>query len=306
MAKESKKEHASGGFLRGLFPANKDIPKVLAILPLRNSVFFPGGVLPLALGVAKTIALVKDAVRNEQVVGVVTQRRAEEQDPGGDDLYRMGTVASIVKMYKVAEDNYSLVIQGLARFRVLTLVEESPYLRARVEVVEDARGVNSIEVEALGISLKKVAFEVIRLMPELPAAATELVESISDPGHLADILAANVDVPIEEKQAVLETLDLEARMNLVLRVFFRKKEILERSNELTARVKDEMLTTERKYFLREQLQAIQEMLGEAETPEGAADRCSFCGKLQKDVKTLIAGQGAAICDACVLRFHEHL
>src|ERR671936_594380 len=188
----------------------EDIPQVLPILPLRNSVFFPGGVLPLAVGRQKTIALIKDAVRDEQVIGVVTQRRAEEEDPGAADLYAMGTVARIVKLLKMGEDNYSLVVQGLARFRVLDLVQESPYLKARIDPVEDKTSVDDVEVEALGINLKKLAREVIELMPELPAAATELVESITHPGHLADLIAANVDVPIEEKQQVLETVELKA------------------------------------------------------------------------------------------------
>ena len=107
----------------------EDIPAVLPILPLRNSVFFPGGVLPLAVGRQKTIALIKDAVRDEQVIGVVTQRRAEEEDPGAADLYTVGTVARIVKLLKMGEDNYSLVVQGLARFRVLDLVQEAPTSR---------------------------------------------------------------------------------------------------------------------------------------------------------------------------------
>src|SRR6476659_6121908 len=115
----------------------EDIPQVLPILPLRNSVFFPGGVLPLAVGRQKTIALIKDAVRDDQVIGVVTQRKAEEEDPGASDLYAMGTVARIVKLLKMGEDNYSLVVQGLARFRVLDLVQETPYLKARVFAVDD-------------------------------------------------------------------------------------------------------------------------------------------------------------------------
>ena len=109
----------------------EDIPAVLPILPLRNSVFFPGGVLPLAVGRQKTIALIKDAVRDDQVIGVVTQRKAEEEDPGAADLHQMGTVARIVKLLKMGEDNYSLVVQGLARFRVVELVQEHPYLKAR-------------------------------------------------------------------------------------------------------------------------------------------------------------------------------
>ncbi len=249
----------------------EDIPAVLPILPLRNSVFFPGGVLPLAVGRAKTIALIKDAVRDEQVIGVVTQRKAEEEDPGAADLYTVGTVARVVKLLKMGEDNYSLVVQGLARFKVLELVQESPYLKARVDPVEDKTDVEDVEVEALAINLKKLAREVIELMPELPAAATELVESITHPGHLADLIAANVDVPIEEKQQVLETVDLKARMKLVLELLNRKREILKLSNKIDSAVKGEMSKTQREYYLRQQLKAIKEELGEIGEEEEELD-----------------------------------
>jgi len=249
----------------------EDIPQVLPILPLRNSVFFPGGVLPLAVGRQKTIALIKDAVRDEQVIGVVTQRRAEEEDPGAADLYTVGTVARIVKLLKMGEDNYSLVVQGLARVRVLDLVQETPYLKARVEPVEDKTSVDDVEVEALAINLKKLAREVIELMPELPTAATELVDSITHPGHLADLIAANVDVPIEEKQQVLETVDLKARMKLVLELLNRKREILKLSNKIDSAVKGEMSKTQREYYLRQQLKAIKEELGELGEEEEELD-----------------------------------
>jgi len=249
----------------------EDIPQVLPILPLRNSVFFPGGVLPLAVGRQKTIALIKDAVRDEQVIGVVTQRRAEEEDPSAADLYTVGTVARIVKLLKMGEDNYSLVVQGLARFRVLDLVQEAPYLKARIDPVEDKTAVDDVEVEALAINLKKLAREVIELMPELPAAATELVESITHPGHLADLIAANVDVPIEEKQQVLETVDLKARMKLVLELLNRKREILKLSNKIDSAVKGEMSKTQREYYLRQQLKAIKEELGELGEEEEELD-----------------------------------
>jgi len=249
----------------------EDIPAVLPILPLRNSVFFPGGVLPLAVGRQKTIALIKDAVRDDQVIGVVTQKRAEEEDPGADDLHKMGTVARIVKLLKMGEDNYSLVVQGLARFRVVDLVQEHPYLKARIEPVEDKTPADEVEVEALGINLKKLAREVIEMMPELPAAATELVESITHPGHLADLIAANVDVPIEEKQQVLETVDLKERMKLVLELLNRKREILKLSSKIDSQVKGEMSKTQREYYLRQQLKAIKEELGELGEEEEELD-----------------------------------
>jgi len=272
---EKKKEAAGAQVAPAMGPPalinKEDIPQVLPILPLRNSVFFPGGVLPLAVGRQKTIALIKDAVRDEQVIGVVTQRRAEEEDPGAADLYTVGTVARIVKLLKMGEDNYSLVVQGLARVRVLDLVQESPYLKARVEPVEDKTSVDEVEVEALAINLKKLAREVIELMPELPTAATELVDSITHPGHLADLIAANVDVPIEEKQQVLETVDLKARMKLVLELLNRKREILKLSNKIDSAVKGEMSKTQREYYLRQQLKAIKEELGELGEEEEELD-----------------------------------
>jgi ATP-dependent Lon protease len=285
----------------------EDIPRVLAILPLRNAVFFPGGVLPLAVGRSKTLALIKEAALDDQVIGVVTQRRAEEEDPGADELYAMGTIARIVKMLKMGEDNYSLVVQGLARFRVLEFVEESPYLKARVEAVQEGGAdAENVEVEALGISLKKLAREVIEMMPELPAAASQLVESIRHPGHLADLIAANVDVPIEEKQAVLETLDLKARMNLVLTVLTRKREILKLSHAIDERVKLELSKSTREQHLREQLKALREELGESGAEVDAPNACSFCGKLETYVKKLIAGPGVRICNECVVHFHDRL
>ena len=272
---EKKKEAAGAQVAPAMGPPalinKEDIPQVLPILPLRNSVFFPGGVLPLAVGRQKTIALIKDAVRDEQVIGVVTQRRAEEEDPGAADLYTVGTVARIVKLLKMGEDNYSLVVQGLARVRVLDLVQEAPYLKARVEPVEDKTSVDEVEVEALAINLKKLAREVIELMPELPTAATELVDSITHPGHLADLIAANVDVPIEEKQQVLETVDLKARMKLVLELLNRKREILKLSNKIDSAVKGEMSKTQREYYLRQQLKAIKEELGELGEEEEELD-----------------------------------
>ncbi|MCL2625521.1 MAG: endopeptidase La [Cystobacterineae bacterium] len=249
----------------------EDIPQVLPILPLRNSVFFPGGVLPLAVGRQKTIALIKDAVRDEQFIGVVTQKKAEEEDPKSTDLYMTGTVAKIVKLLKMGEENYSLVVQGLARFRLLELVQEAPYLKARIEPLEDKTPIENLEIEALGINLKKLAREVIELMPELPAAAGELVESINHPGHLADLIAANIDVPLEEKQAVLETVELKARMNLVLEVLNRKREILKLSNKIDSAVKGEMSKTQREYYLRQQLKAIKEELGELGEEEEEID-----------------------------------
>jgi ATP-dependent Lon protease len=266
MADETSKKDEPGQTL-----AAADVPRELPILPLRNSVFFPGGVLPLAVGRKKTIALIKEAVRDDSLIGVVSQRRAEDEDPGQNDLYGMGTVARIVKLLKMGEDNYSLVVQGLARFRMQDVVQSDPFLRAKIEPVETPPEEEDVEIQALAINLKKLASEVIELMPELPAAATELIESITHPGHLADLIAANIDVPIEDKQSVLETVDLKARLKLTMELLNRKREILKLSNKIETQVKGEMSKTQREYYLRQQLKAIKEELGELGEDEEEVD-----------------------------------
>src|SRR5690606_31047424 len=177
-------------------------------------------------------------------------------------LHAVGTVARIVKLLKMGEDNYSLVVQGISRFRIVELVQHSPYLKARIEMIPEEKPGDDVEVEALAINLKKLAREVIEQMPELPAAASELVESISHPGHLADLIAANIDVSLEEKQRVLENVELKARMKLVLELLNRKREILKLSSKIDSQVKGEMSKTQREYYLRQQLKAIKEELGE--------------------------------------------
>ncbi len=267
---DDKKRQPMGPGLPTLL-GQDEIPPVVPILPLRNSVFFPGGVLPLAVGRQKTIALIKDAVRDEQLIGVITQRRAEEEDPTAESLYSIGTIARIVKLLKMGEDNYSLVVQGLARFRLDDLIQDEPYLKARVSPVGEEQTSGNVELEALGINLKKLAREVIELTPELPAAAIDLIESITHPGHLADLIAANVDVTIEEKQSILETVDLNARMQLVLELLNRKREILKLSSKIDSAVKGEMSKTQREYYLRQQLKAIKEELGELGDDEEELD-----------------------------------
>lgn len=258
MSDEMKKTPAESG------PQNPstEVPQVLPILPLRNSVFFPGGVLPLAVGRQKTIALIKDAVRDDQVIGVITQKRAEDEDPSEEGLHSVGTVARIVKLLKMGEDNYSLVVQGISRFRIEEIVQHTPYLKARIEMIPEEKPGDDVEVEAFAINLKKLAREVIEQMPELPPAASELVESITHPGHLADLIAANIDVSLEEKQRVLETVNLKERMKLVLELLNRKQEILKLSSKIDSQVKGEMSKTQREYYLRQQLKAIKEELGE--------------------------------------------
>ncbi len=243
-----------------------DIP----ILPLRNSVFFPGSIMPISVGRPKTLAMVKAVEESGEPIGIVAQKDGSVDDPGAEDLYAMGTTGRIVKALKAGEEGFHLVLQGIKRFRVLGLTQTTPYLRARVVEVQDINA-DPLKIEALVMNVKKTAREVVGLMPEIPSGAAQFVEGIDDPGHLADLIAANMDVSVEEKMEVLNLVEVSQRLENVLELLHRKLEVLKLSNKIDSQVKGEMNKTQREYYLRQQLKAIKEELGEADGTEGDLD-----------------------------------
>lgn len=243
-----------------------DIP----ILPLRNSVFFPGSIMPISVGRPKTLAMVKAVEESGEPIGIVAQKDSGVDDPGADDLFTMGTTGRIVKALKAGDEGFHLVLQGIKRFRVLGLTQTTPYLRARVVEVQDINA-DPLKIEALVMNVKKTAREVVGLMPEIPSGAGQFVEGIDDPGHLADLIAANMDVSVEEKMEVLNLVEVSQRLSNVLELLHRKLEVLKLSNKIDSQVKGEMNKTQREYYLRQQLKAIKEELGESEGTEGDLD-----------------------------------
>lgn len=239
------------------------IPEELPVLTLRNTVLFPGSIVPLGIGRPKTVRLVEESIKDNGIVAVVAQRDPEVDDPVPADLYSMGCAARLVKLVKASKDNFSVVVQGLSRVRMSEYTQSLPYLKARLSAVEDVT-TNQVEVEALTMSLKKTAREVLRLIPELPPSAAELLERVDDAGVLADLIASNVEASVDEKQSVLETIELVSRMRRVLELLSRQLEVLKLSNKISSQVKGEMSKTQREYYLRQQLKAIKEELGEGD------------------------------------------
>ncbi|MBS2032148.1 MAG: LON peptidase substrate-binding domain-containing protein [Deltaproteobacteria bacterium] len=184
------------------------IPSAIPILPLANAVLFPGGVLPLACRGPGSIELAKDAVRDDLLIGIVAHRRADDVQVGLADLFPMGTIARITKLFRMPDDSYSVVIQGLARCRLGELVDSPRYLRARITATPDEGEPPSAEMTH---HLREATLELIAQVPEIPVEASELVASIVHPGHLADLIAANLNVAIPEKFAVLNELSLQPR-----------------------------------------------------------------------------------------------
>ena len=268
MSEKRKSDETVGSIEHALTkPGESDgmivIPDELPVLTLRNTVLFPGSIVPLGIGRPKTVRLVEESIKENGLVAVVAQRDPDVDDPVPADLYSMGCAARLVKLVKASKDNFSVVVQGLSRVRLNEYTQSLPYLKARISAVDDV-STNQVEVEALIMSLKKTAREVLRLIPELPPSASELLERVDDAGVLADLIASNVEATVDEKQTVLETVELVARMRRVLELLSRQLEVLKLSNKISSQVKGEMSKTQREYYLRQQLKAIKDELGEGD------------------------------------------
>lgn len=226
--------------------------------------------MPLTIGRAKTIRLIEEATREKSLLGIVTQRAPEIDDPSGKDMFEIGTAAKIIKLARTGKDGFNIVVEGVSRFRVNDYTQKAPFFVANITQLFD-EGASDVEVEALSLNLKNTAREVIELLPEIPVMAKQLLDSISAPGHLADLITANIDATIEEKQDVLEAVILKKRLNKVLELLNRQFEVLKLSNKINSQVKGEMSKTQREYYLRQQLKAIKEELGDAEDEENGLD-----------------------------------
>ena len=243
----------------------------LPILPIRNAVLFPGAVAPFDVGREKSVALVEDVDGLEQpVIAIFAQRDPSTDDPGYDDLYPVGCAARVLKALKHSSGNYSLILQGLTRIRLEKVVQQAPYLKARVERIREPES-HDVEAEALAMSLRDIAKQLIQLMPELPREAGSLIDSIQAPGALADLVAANLDAPVEEKAHLIEVIDVKDRIRAVLRLLTRQLEILKMRERINSQIKEEMGKNQREYVLRQQLKAIKEELGDDEGDQGDLD-----------------------------------
>jgi ATP-dependent Lon protease len=256
-----------------------EIPDQLPILPLRNSVLFPGSIIPIDVGRRKSVRLVEDAIAKERpVIGILTQKDARTEDPQSADLYTVGCAARILKVIKLAKDNFSVILQGVSRFEVTGFDGAEPFLSARVRPVPDPAATD-VELDALVMNLKDIAKRVVKLMPELPKEAGALVDSVTEAGHLADLITSNLELEVGEKQDVLETFDLKTRTRKVLQFLSRQLEVLKVRERINTQVQEEMGRNQREYVLRQQLKAIKEELGELD--DGGGDLDEFGEKITK-------------------------
>jgi ATP-dependent Lon protease len=256
------KEGTGGGALPPL-PAD-----ALIIVPVRNTVLFPGLVLPITLGRPKSIAAAQQAVREQRQVGILLQRSADVDDPTAIDMHRMGTIANIVRYITAPDGTNHLVCQGEQRFQIDEYLSGWPFLVARVVRIPEP-GVRTPEIEARFVDLKAKTIEALQLLPQVPADLLAAVQSIEAPPALADLAIAYMDVKPEEKQEILETVDIAVRMEKVSRLLAHRIEVLRLSQEIGRQTKVALDERQREALLREQMAAIQRQLGEGEEGKAA-------------------------------------
>src|ERR1700734_1058777 len=243
-------------------------PDALIIVPVRNTVLFPGLVLPITLGRPKSIAAAQQAVRDQRQVGILLQRDAEVADPTAIDMHRMGTLANIVRYITAPDGSHHLVCQGEQRFQIAEFLSGWPFFVARVLQIPEPE-VKTAAVEARFVNLKAQTLEAIQLLPQAPPDLLAAIQSIEGPSALADLATAYMDVKPEEKQEILETIDISARIDKVSRLLAHRIEVLRLSQEIGRQTKAALDERQREVLLREQMAAIQRQLGEGEEGKAA-------------------------------------
>lgn len=246
--------------------ARPDVPEILNILPLRDSVIYPMLIAPLSVARESSVQLLDESVvGNNRVIGVVAQRRPQEENPAFEDVYEYGCAVIIRTLVKMP-DAVRLIVQGVSRFRIVERLQEVPYLRARVEVLEEVAppAERAEEVEALRRSVAALFEQAIRLSPQLPDELRTLTQAVQETNVMTDLVAAHMTLSVEDKQRVLETTDIEERLRGLLELLSKEVRVLELTSKVQSEVNTELSKTQREYYLREQLKAIQRELGESD------------------------------------------
>jgi ATP-dependent Lon protease len=241
------------------------LPDLLPVLPLRDMVLFPFIILPLSVAREKSIQAVDRSLAENRMLMLVAQRDPATEDPKNEDLFEVGTAASITRMLKLPDGRIRILVQGVVRARLVHLAQSEPFLQAKIEQLPDRTGVSApLEVEALVRSVRQELEKAVQLGKTISPEVMVIVANLDDPGRLADLVASNLELKLAEAQAVLEELDPVARLRKVAEVLGREMQLLAMQQEIASHARDEMDKTQREYFLRQQLKAIQQELGEGD------------------------------------------
>lgn len=240
----------------------ENLPDVLPILPLRNTVLFPGVVIPITAGRDASIKLINEANNGTKVIGVVSQKDENIENPSPKDINKTGVVARILRVLKMPDGNTTVIIQGKKRFNVVEVISEKPYLKAKIAEVPEAKpAVDNEEFAAIIESIKELALDIIKNSPNIPSEASFAIQNIESPSFLINFVSSNMNLPVEDKQKLLETNDLKSRALATLKFMNMEFHKLELKNDIQSKVQSDMNQQQREYFLHQQMKTIQEELG---------------------------------------------
>ncbi|MEX2670497.1 MAG: endopeptidase La [Phycisphaeraceae bacterium] len=239
------------------------VPGLLPVLPLRDTVMFPGTVMPLGVSRVASLKLLDDALPTSKVIGLLAQRQPSTEEPILEDLYPVGTAAVVLKLIRQEDRSVTLLVHGLSRFQVTDAEQEQPYLRLKIKTLQE-KVRQSKKLAAATKTLRETALELTALSPNLPDQVENVIVTLEEPGHLADFLAANLDVDLAEKQRLLEQLDVAKRIATVQRLLSRQLEMARLQQKIHEDVQSTITDTQRRAYLREQVKAIQKELGEGD------------------------------------------
>ncbi|HPD58181.1 MAG TPA: endopeptidase La, partial [Smithellaceae bacterium] len=257
------------------------IPEIIPILSLHNILVFPKMMVPLEVSGGHSALLVDEAMTKDRLIGLIMPKReltGENDRYKLEDLNETGTSSVILRMAKTAENKTQMLLQGISRFKIVELVEGKPYQQARIKIIEDAE-VKDIETEALVANLLVLFDRILKLSPFLPPEFGPMAKSVTEAGTLADLIASIINAPVEEKQKILDSIDIKTRLKELTRMVNHQMEVLELGNKIQTKVKDDMDKSQREYYLRQQLKAIKQELGE--TDENAVETEEYRKKIEE-------------------------
>ena len=241
---------------------NEELPEEVAILPLRNTVLFPGVVIPITAGRDKSIQLIKDANKSNKIIGVVAQKDQNIENPSPADLYSLGTVAQILRVLKMPDGNTTVIIQGKRRFEIESITKEVPYLKASIKPVQETLpNKNNSEFQAIIDSIKDMALKIIHENPNIPSEASFAIKNIQSHAFLINFVSSNMNLSVKEKQRVLSIFDLQESAIECLKLMNIEHQKLELKNDIQSKVRTDLDQQQREYYLNQQMKTIQEELG---------------------------------------------
>jgi ATP-dependent Lon protease len=238
-----------------------DVPAEIALLPLRNTVLFPGVVLPITVGRDKSVKAVYEVYKTNKLIGVVAQKDSSIDNPEVKDLEKIGTVARIIKLIKMPDGGTTIIIQGKSRFEIEQIISEEPFFKARVKKLEEEELPRDADFGAYVANIKDLATEIIQLSPNIPAEASIILRNIENPSFLIHFVSSNLNTEIKEKQKLLELNRIRDRANLLMQLLHKELQFAELKNKVTSKTRAELDKQQREYFLQQQLKSIKEELG---------------------------------------------